>query len=81
MPNICRHGHTSQFQSCSICRAAKSNLKLTINPEQIAFEKYYSDDGQHPSRIDKHSNGVYKLVKTYEAWVVWQARAGLGGNA
>lgn len=36
------------------------------------FEARMSDNGKWPKAIEKDSEGNYKLMHTYSAWVTWQ---------
>ncbi len=83
MVKKCPKGHYITFKTCLVCKAEESKeiripWKAKVTPEQLAFEKYFSDDGQCLAKVEKHRDGTYKQTTTYRAWVVWQARANLG---
>lgn len=37
-----------------------------------AFEKWFSDDGEHPQSVQRDSFGNYMMMQANSAWNAWQ---------
>ena len=49
-----------------------STDELGQAPERAAFEGWFSENGQHPSAVER-SHASYKLAAAQAAWAAWQA--------